>query len=189
MNLRIRHAGGEHASDASVAFLIGRPTFVAAFSFCFRLALCLSATAIVIVLTRDRREHVEAGLIVFAFVVIYLSIQLEPADFWHFKELDQPGEWPMKTDLDASGVPPEKAFGQHNPSNVQTFKRHEFSADMVLEPGVVVSFADARQQELPGVIKRVEGDQVDVDFNHPLSGHTLNFEVKIIDVEPVGPTH
>ena len=86
-------------------------------------------------------------------------------------------------------VPPEKAFGQHNPSNVQTFKRHEFSADMVLEPGVVVSFADARQQELPGVVKRVEGDQVDVDFNHPLAGHTLQFEVQIIDVEPAGPTH
>ena len=86
-------------------------------------------------------------------------------------------------------VPPEKAFGQHNPSNVQTFKRHEFSAYMVLEPGVVVSFADARQQELPGVVKRVEGDQVDVDFNHPLAGHTLQFEVQIIDVEPAGPTH
>jgi len=86
-------------------------------------------------------------------------------------------------------VPPEKAFGQRNPNNIQTFKRHEFSADMVLEPGVVVSFADARQQELPGVIKRVEGDVVDVDFNHPLAGHTLEFEVQIIDVEPAGPTH
>ena len=86
-------------------------------------------------------------------------------------------------------VPPEKAFGQHNPSNVQSFKRHEFSADMVLEPGVVVSFADARQQELPGVISRVEGDEVDVDFNHPLSGRTLIFEVEIIDVEPAGATH
>ena len=86
-------------------------------------------------------------------------------------------------------VPPEKAFGQHNPSNVQSFKRHEFSADMVLEPGVVVSFADARQQELPGVVSRVEGDEVDVDFNHPLSGRTLIFEVEIIDVEPAGTTH
>lgn len=86
-------------------------------------------------------------------------------------------------------VPPEKGFGQRNPNNIQTFKRHEFSADMVLEPGVVVSFADARQQELPGVIKRVEGDVVEVDFNHPLAGHTLEFEVKIIDVEPAGPTH
>lgn len=86
-------------------------------------------------------------------------------------------------------VPPEKAFGQHNPSNVQTFKRHEFSADMVLEPGVMISFADARQQELPGVVSRVEGDEVEVDFNHPLAGRTLTFEVEIIDVEPVGPAH
>lgn len=86
-------------------------------------------------------------------------------------------------------VSPEKAFGQHNPNNLQTFKRHEFSADMVLEPGVVVSFADARQQELPGVISRVEGDEVEVDFNHPLAGRTLEFEVEILDVEPAGQTH
>ncbi len=86
-------------------------------------------------------------------------------------------------------VPPEKGFGQHNPSNVQTFKRHEFSADMVVEKGVMISFADARQSELPGVISRVEGDEVEVDFNHPLAGRTLTFEVEIIDVEPVGASH
>jgi len=86
-------------------------------------------------------------------------------------------------------VPPEKAFGQHNPNNLQTFKRHEFSADMVLEPGVMISFADARQQELPGMVSRVEGDEVEVDFNHPLSGRTLTFEVEIVDVEPAGQTH
>ncbi|MBE0485964.1 FKBP-type peptidyl-prolyl cis-trans isomerase [Marinobacter sp.] len=92
-------------------------------------------------------------------------------------------------DHQAFEVPPEKAFGQRNPNNIQTFKRHDFSADMVLEKGVVISFADARQQELPGVINRVEGDEVEVDFNHPLAGRTLTFEVQIIDVEPAGPTH
>ncbi|WP_166259088.1 FKBP-type peptidyl-prolyl cis-trans isomerase [Marinobacter salicampi] len=86
-------------------------------------------------------------------------------------------------------VPPEKAFGQKNPSNVQMFKRSDFSADMVLEPGVMISFADARQSELPGVVDHVEGDQVTVDFNHPLAGRTLLFEVEIIDVEPAGPAH
>lgn len=86
-------------------------------------------------------------------------------------------------------VPPEKAFGQHNPNNVQTFKRHEFSADMVLEAGVMISFADARQSELPGVVSRVEGDEVEVDFNHPLAGRTLVFEVEIIDVEPAETAH
>ncbi|OEY66651.1 FKBP-type peptidyl-prolyl cis-trans isomerase [Marinobacter sp. X15-166B] len=86
-------------------------------------------------------------------------------------------------------VPPEKGFGQSNPNNVQTFKRSEFSADMVLEPGVVISFADARQSELPGVVSRVEGDEVEVDFNHPLAGRTLVFEVKIIQVELAQPAH
>lgn len=86
-------------------------------------------------------------------------------------------------------VPPEKAFGQHNPSNVQSFKRHEFGADMVLDPGVMISFADARQQELPGVVSSVDGDDVNIDFNHPLSGRTLTFDVEIVDVEPAGQTH
>ncbi len=86
-------------------------------------------------------------------------------------------------------VPPEKGFGQHNPNNVQLFKRADFAADMVLEPGVMISFADARQAELPGVISKVEGDEVTVDFNHPLAGRTLTFDVEIIDVEPAAPTH
>ncbi|SFM60559.1 FKBP-type peptidyl-prolyl cis-trans isomerase [Marinobacter zhejiangensis] len=86
-------------------------------------------------------------------------------------------------------IPPEEGFGQSNPNNVQVFKRSEFSADMVLEPGVMISFADARQTELPGVVSKVEGDEVTVDFNHPLAGRTLIFEVQIIDVEPAGPTH
>jgi FKBP-type peptidyl-prolyl cis-trans isomerase SlpA len=86
-------------------------------------------------------------------------------------------------------VPPEKAFGQHNPNNLQMFKRKEFSPDMVLEKGVMISFADARQSELPGVVSRVEGDEVEVDFNHPLAGRTLTFEVEIIDVEPIGAAH
>lgn len=37
-----------------------------------------------------------AGLISFAFIIVYLSIQLEPAGFWHFKELTGAEEWPMQ---------------------------------------------------------------------------------------------
>ncbi len=86
-------------------------------------------------------------------------------------------------------VPPEKGFGQHNPSNIQTFKRSEFGPDMVLEPGAVISFADARQGELPGIVHHVEGDQVEVDFNHPLSGRTLTFEVEIVSVDAAQTAH
>lgn len=79
-------------------------------------------------------------------------------------------------------VPPEKAFSQPNPNNIQTMKRSDFGADIQLEEGMVVSFADANQAELPGVIKAVEDNQVVVDFNHPLAGKALIFDVEIIAV-------
>ncbi|MGB1090571.1 MAG: FKBP-type peptidyl-prolyl cis-trans isomerase [Oceanobacter sp.] len=79
-------------------------------------------------------------------------------------------------------VAPEKAFGQHNPNNLQRMKRSDFAADMPIAPGLVVSFADASNAELPGVIAEVEGDWVEVDFNHPLAGKSLLFEVQILEV-------
>ena len=79
-------------------------------------------------------------------------------------------------------MPPEKAFGQRNDSNIQTVKRHQFGADTVLETGLVFSFADGANGELPGMIKSIKGDDVLVDFNHPLAGMTLQFKVQIISV-------
>ncbi|KZX79065.1 peptidylprolyl isomerase [Oleiphilus sp. HI0009] len=82
-------------------------------------------------------------------------------------------------------VTPEKAFGMPNPNNVQTFKRSDFAADMQLEKGLVISFADASQSELPGVIKQFDDEEVVVDFNHPLAGDTLTFKVKIVSIETI----
>jgi FKBP-type peptidyl-prolyl cis-trans isomerase SlpA len=80
-------------------------------------------------------------------------------------------------------VPPEKAFGQPNPQNMQEMKRSDFPVDMPVAPGLMVSFADAQGAELPGVISAIEGDYVTVDFNHPLAGKELHFEVQILEVK------
>jgi FKBP-type peptidyl-prolyl cis-trans isomerase SlpA len=80
-------------------------------------------------------------------------------------------------------IPPEDGFGQPNPNNMQTMKRTDFAADMPIAPGLVVSFADAQNAELPGVIASIEGDRVEVDFNHPLAGKTLKFDVQILEVK------
>lgn len=79
-------------------------------------------------------------------------------------------------------VLPEKAFGMPNPNNIQTFKRADFAADMELAEGLVISFADASQSELPGVVSSFDEQEVVVDFNHPLAGQTLAFKVEIISV-------
>jgi len=80
-------------------------------------------------------------------------------------------------------VPPEKSFGMPNPNNLQVMKRTDFSADMELAEGLVVSFADANKSELPGVVKSFDEDKVTIDFNHPLAGEILSFKVEIIDVK------
>ena len=81
-------------------------------------------------------------------------------------------------------IHPEQGFGQHNPSNIQQFPRKEFEDDLALEPGLMLSFADANKAELPGVVTEVDQDEVTIDFNHPLAGHTISFKVSILDVVP-----
>lgn len=81
-------------------------------------------------------------------------------------------------------ISPEHGFGQHNASNIQTIARDQFGDDIVLEEGLVLSFADAQNTELPGVVTAFDDDNVTVDFNHPLSGKDILFEVEIISVEP-----
>jgi FKBP-type peptidyl-prolyl cis-trans isomerase SlpA len=82
-------------------------------------------------------------------------------------------------------IKPEEGFGQPNPNNIQTFKRSQFDAEMDIQPGMMFSFSDAQNSELPGVVKTVTETFVDVDFNHPLAGRDLSFEVMIHAVEEV----
>ena len=81
-------------------------------------------------------------------------------------------------------IAPENAFGQHNPQNVQVMPRSQFEG-MELSEGLLVIFNDAANTELPGVVKVFDDNQVTIDFNHPLAGKTLNFEVQILDVKAV----
>ncbi len=81
-------------------------------------------------------------------------------------------------------IDPEQAFGEPREDNVQRIARRQFDADVDLQPGLVYSFADAGGGELPGVIVEVGEEQVTVDFNHPLSGRTILFDVLVHRVEP-----
>ena len=80
-------------------------------------------------------------------------------------------------------ISPENAFGQPNDENVQRLPRQSFS-DMTLEEGLVISFREPSGTELPGVVKRYDDNNVFVDFNHPLAGRSIHFDVKVHKIEP-----
>ena len=82
---------------------------------------------------------------------------------------------------DSFVIKPENGFGQNNPNNLQEFPRDQFN-DIELVEGLMMSFADAQKAELPGVVKSFDDQTVTIDFNHPLSGRDIIFEVDILDV-------
>ena len=79
-------------------------------------------------------------------------------------------------------VAKERAFGAHNPQNLQRFKRSDFDKDAQFSDGMMFTFTDAAGGELPGVVSSFDDDQVMIDFNHPLAGHDITFKVEITNV-------
>jgi FKBP-type peptidyl-prolyl cis-trans isomerase SlpA len=78
---------------------------------------------------------------------------------------------------------PGEAFGEHQEGNVRRLPVDGFGG-IDLEPGLLVSFRSP-EGELPGLVKHVDGNMVEVDFNHPLAGRRIIFDVSILRVEDV----
>lgn len=76
-------------------------------------------------------------------------------------------------------VSPDDAFGQRSSENFQTMSRQDFPADMPLEEGHVIGFDTPTGDEVPGKIEKVDGDDILIDFNHPLAGLSVVFKAKI----------
>ncbi len=77
----------------------------------------------------------------------------------------------------------QDAFGVVRPEQIVHMHRHEFSSDMQLSQGLVIAFTRPDGSQIPGVIQEIIGDSVTVDFNHPLAGQTIHFEVEILSID------
>lgn len=60
-------------------------------------------------------------------------------------------------------------------------------AEDILFVGSQVPMSDNQGNRMLGVIKEVGDETVKMDFNHPMAGKTLNFEVAIVSVRDVTP--
>ncbi len=59
-------------------------------------------------------------------------------------------------------------------------------ADMVVV-GNVLPMSSADGQQMPGTVVEIGEEFVKMDFNHPMAGKTLNFEVEVVSVREVTP--
>ncbi len=78
-------------------------------------------------------------------------------------------------------VPAAKAYGEHDPAQVQRVKRALLPVQGELQAGD--QFRTGEDQFAPVVtVRGVEGDDVLLDANHPLAGVDLTFDVEIVSV-------
>jgi peptidylprolyl isomerase len=79
-------------------------------------------------------------------------------------------------------VPAENGFGPKLPELIQNFERKIFGAGINPQPGMVLGMTmekDGSAQQVPGLVTEVSGNQVTIDFNHPLAGENLLFRITI----------
>jgi len=81
-------------------------------------------------------------------------------------------------------IAPADGFGLRKKENIRTLARADFPIADDLVPGMMIAFAAVGSTgELPGVGTAASADTVVVDFNHPLAGRDLVFDVTILGVE------
>jgi FKBP-type peptidyl-prolyl cis-trans isomerase SlpA len=83
-------------------------------------------------------------------------------------------------------LPPEQAFGLRNPDLIQPVSRATLQENSALnekyEVGDSVEFAAPSGGRFAGVLKSMGTESAVFDFNHPLAGQELIFEVRIIGI-------
>lgn len=77
---------------------------------------------------------------------------------------------------------PERAFGEHNPRLVERIARDALPPGMELKENALVEFDDGEGAEFAGFVRELSDTHALFDFNHPLAGKSVRFEVEIIGI-------
>jgi FKBP-type peptidyl-prolyl cis-trans isomerase SlyD len=79
-------------------------------------------------------------------------------------------------------VEPAEGYGERNPEANQVVSRDAFQEDFEIEPGMPIQVSDGSGRTATAFVSEVNDESVKLDFNHPLAGETLHFDVEVVDV-------
>ncbi len=84
-------------------------------------------------------------------------------------------------------IPPEEGFGPRQKELLQTIDNQQMIDTLKPKPGMILSLKidrDGVEQQVPATVISVAGSEVTVDYNHPLAGHHLTYELTLIAIQP-----
>lgn len=79
-------------------------------------------------------------------------------------------------------VTPEDGYGSLDPEAFIDVPKEQFPPEIPLEVGVEIQVRDENGQPMHARIDEVKADTVKLNFNHPLAGKELQFDVTIVSL-------
>jgi len=76
---------------------------------------------------------------------------------------------------------PDEAFGEHKSELVERVQRRHMAEENI-EAMSIMEFTAPDGSRYSGLVREIDEQSALIDFNHPLAGKTIQFEVKIIGV-------
>lgn len=82
-------------------------------------------------------------------------------------------------------VPPEEGYGPRQKDLLQTIDSEAMIEKLQPKPGMIVSLKaskDGEERDVPATVIEVDGTKVTVDYNHPLAGHHLTYNIELLEI-------
>ena len=80
-------------------------------------------------------------------------------------------------------VSPAEGYGKEDAKAIQSIPKSQLPSDVTPAPGMLLEAQDKNGRKRTVRIVEVKKDAVVIDFNHPLAGKTLNFDVEIVAIK------
>ena len=123
--------------------------------------------------------------------VIETSKNKEPLKYVHGQRMMIPGLEKELTGMKVGGeksvtVKPEDAYGPVNKDAYQEIPKEKVPASG-LKVGAMLTGQGPQGQPIQARVHQIKEKTVVLDFNHPMAGKTLNFDVEVVDIQPAPP--
>lgn len=79
-------------------------------------------------------------------------------------------------------IAPTEGYGEFDEEAFMVVPRNDFPKDIPVEEGTELTVRDDSGKSRYARIDSIEDDTVTLNFNHPLAGDELHFNVKVVDV-------
>ena len=79
-------------------------------------------------------------------------------------------------------ISPDESYGETNLEAITDIPKSSFPNDYEFTVNARVQGQNQAGHEVVGIINEVHDESVMIDFNHPLAGQALNFEIELVSI-------